>query len=116
MNIAGPVIVKKGILELVCFYENGDLLLFFPVESFQWPRTFTCPEYGTPLLLGDIIETPQGNREITGIEIISHLDLNQLEEKLRNELRKNEMLITSRFIRGYRYTIKHSTENSYGKD
>jgi len=107
MNIAGPVIVKKGILELVCFYEDEDVLLLFPVPRFERPyRTFAFPEYGTPLSLGDIIETPQGNREITRIEIIPQLDLNQLPDKLRNELHKNEILTTSRFIRGYKYTMK----------
>jgi hypothetical protein len=107
MDIKGPVIVKKGYLELVCFYEDGYLLLFFPIERFVRPyRTFTFPDYGSPLRLGDIVETPEGNRAINGIEIIPHLDLNCLEDKIRNQLRENRMLITSRFVRGYRYTLR----------
>lgn len=103
MNIRGPFTVKKGYLHLVCFYENGDLLLLFPVPRF----TFNAPTpfEVNPILIGDIIEVPEGMRKVNRVEPIPALDIEQLEENLKNELTKKNLIFTNRIIAGYRYKL-----------
>lgn len=109
MKISEPFIVKKGNNERICLYdyENEDLLLLYPLQVYGFPGEVTqpvSPLEHSPFLIGDIIEIPEGKKQVTQIDVIPALDMNQLEEKLRNQLPKGYIGM-SRLVRGYRYKL-----------
>jgi len=101
VSIRPPFTAKKGHLHLVCFYEDRDLLFLFPVPGFTVLERFPT----NPILAGDIIQCPEGYRKVIQVEVIPALDIEKLEEDMKNEMRKVSVVFNNRVIAGYKYKL-----------
>jgi len=107
-NLSGPVVIKKGHLHAVCFFEGDDKLLDFrPKTRFAGVRWLEKPAF----YAGDIIETPRGAMRIKRMEVIPLFDLRQLENQLRRELIKKDIIFTNELLTGFRYEIEEVEGN-----